>query len=1031
MKALLVLLSMLLATVASAQSLGVGYLSGSGQPGYAVELTSTNAAGVYYLGPSTAMTYAEVKLGSALRGTLYNCFAIDADAESNGAGDGTVDTSAKCTAILGLGGDGNASLVGGGRYLHVDIDTAESGSNRTVLVVRGSNTLSQMTEEEMCAAGLQGFGYSVAQRRWKKPCADFNWDGWRDSSQMNASYVTTCTGEGQPEETCLYAGDKVYHGFGLHRLALALQYAADGGKVIALDHPYSDDGAGLIQGTATRAKFPRPFDPEWEARPEFPLLGYPTTLNAILYNRGVTLEGAGAPRVLRHHPARPEITDQTPLYLGSWLIDNRGLSGSLGAFDGELNNIENPNYYRNLIGWSPYNTYCNTTSNTNPACNVNVEDERLKMPGSNVYGYESPILANYTDTGTIGYLCVNDTVSGSSQANATGMCQGNRMVLCWNGGAASGRNVGGCIFDTDSDGDFTSGDTGNLNLGACESFHDSLQYDRATRGQEIQLALALPHCPDDATSSTDCTTGISAPGAPSTPFIGWNQTLVNISSTGVPGSAGAWTGPFAQMGAACGAGGAWVETASVAGLGGSAAFPAENRRTYYLGSPYMTVRAVSPDKYDARYAGPRNFGFAPSSWYGRNSSNANGDCLSGGDISSANDEPNCDTETQLGHASVYNGWSEGNLFFRASYSAGKSGISETYPGGGPNYFVNNTVLDHLRGTGFDWGEGAIRGLSLNGFGVGIPNSSSPGYSNVVQCYSDDCVVEDSVFRRVKTTNFYQFVVFTTNNIVRRNQYEQVHVAGDAFYLVRDSGVTTIEGERYSGINANAAPMLKVEVGYGSIQKPSVTFRGNSGIISTIGFANSAPAAVAVVQSAPYNTTRSDLFRQIIISDNNLFTKDSNACLLWLEDDCSAASGACTANDAAALTRESAPQISVLNNSLVGPGTPDVLCAGGYRTSGVLNDASNDRNIAHEDYLPIAFGNRINNGASPINVTQLVSSEAGLDADNLPDGTRVTVFNGTAGCGHANGDLTNGTVRITCVAHPNTSASAIDGTWSVD
>lgn len=859
--------------------------------------------------------------------------------------------------------------------------------------------------ELVCSTELvRGVGYNPVTKRYRKTCADFNWHGWQDPTQASASWVDTCTGEGAPHAACMRAGDKAYVGYGLHRLALAVQYTEDGGEVIALDHPYIDGGAGLLQGGG-RAKFPLPYDPAWEARPEFARLGYPTELRAIQINRGIRLVGSGAPDAIESLGTDATVSSATPKLVGSWLRDDRGPAPTVATavLDGPAANISPPTMYRTIVGWNTSLNYCNTTSNTDPACNNAVDSDEFDGPSVNEYAYQSPILANFTDTGS-STVCVSDTISGTSNATYTGVCRENRMVRCGNAtGVAAGRNTHGCIFDTDSDGDFTSGDTGNLNLGICESFADALAYDRTTRLQDIQLALSLPQCADDASSSSDCQI---------TAGVGWNVSIVDIATP-----IGSWTGPLGLNGGACGAGGSVVEVGSVGAVAGNFSFPGQ-RRNYYLGSPYMTATAVRRDRMDLRGAGVERFGFLPVSWYGRNSASL-GDCLSAGDYDHGDDEAACDTDTQFAFAWGHNGRiGPQNLFYRASHTADKSAVVETFPGGGPNYFSENRIRDVLRGVLTDWGEGVFERNVINGYGVADPNPSGAPNA-MVSCYSDECEVRDNLFERFKVSNAYQFT-FNSNNVrISGNKYRQGSIAfGGQLYLVRDQANLVIEDEEYSGIWGNATTFLRIVPGYGGRQKPTVIFRRNRGIIAADGFQGNTPAAIVLVENSTNEDTRTDEFRQIVIAENTLQTRSSNQCLLWLEDD-----------TATALTRESAGRISVYANAIFGPGSPDIVCAGDYTgTPGTLFDAANDRGLSAENFLPMILGNSANLVAVA-NQTSLFRSESGLDADTLPDGTRVTVYDGTAGCAHTTGNLTAGAARVTCVAHPGGAGD--DGTWTVD
>lgn len=866
---------------------------------------------------------------------------------------------------------------------------------------------------DACRSGsTQGGGYSSTDGRWAWTCGNYNWHGYQDPSNAETdSFTVDCTGDGTGlladgtsagahAYSCLRDSETRYIGYGLHRIALAAQYTRDGGRVFLPEGLYVDNGAGLDAAGAV-TDFPKPYDPEWEARTDFASLGYPTQLRVIQLNRGVRLLGEGIPKAITFDPSDTTVTIHRPKLSGTWVVDDRGaydansVTNTLGGLNG---NTEPPDFYRILVGGNQYASYCETTSNTDPRCLTNstsdIPENAQDVPnGANVWGAEFSMLANYATTS--GTVCVPDTDSslGTTQSDAIGTCSLNRQIRCWDDDDADEpRSTGGCNFGAGG------------SFGACEAPYEALVTDYVTNSQDLQLAMLINECPDNATSSSDCGTpnGVelyvqdfrNAPGAV---FTG--------------GSCAAGAGSTVTLG---------VAQSSATDFSGSIPFP-----NFYIGGTGATNRLfpVRRGSMDGKGAGFENIGRMPANWLTRDSATNAADCLSGGDIDDTDDETQCDTDTLSGFSMSYNNLiGPNNLFFKASSGIQKGSIVETYPSGGPNDFVGNTIDTSYRHTLVDWGDGNFSYNKIRNLGAW-----TTAYQ-VFACFSGDCIFDSNEITNSAISIGFIGYTSAQSLTARNNKFRNVSV-NNYLHQVNSIKNYSVDGDRiYGSWFSNYA---LVSPGAVSVQKPTVTFRNVRGLLDILGTASNAttgggiPVTFFLFEGDDTADSRPDDWKSVLIDDVTLQTTTSDACLAWFEADNRGSSGASA--DSASLAREAASRVIIQNSNVIGPGAPAVACQGAYEyTASVFdsNSPSSNTNWAAVRYNPALLNNKVNN-VTVANMLGSVSVADVPDADTLPDGTVVRLHDAAATtCTHVSGVLSSGTAVATCISDETTS-----GTWT--
>ena len=975
---------------------------GDGQ--FTKDLTSANTAKVYVIGSAVSSGLIDFDLGSAFVGTLYACVLANADADNSGA----VDTAAGCDTLAVLSADiEGQTFTTGKRHFVLDIDTAESGSNVSRLTIRGSNVASSGGgggSFDACRSGMtQGGGYSSNDGRWAWTCGNFKWREWQDAATANnASYSVTCTGEGTPHTSCLRSGEVRHIGYGLN-VSVAAQYTRDGGRVYLPEGIYVDNGAGLNQSGAATG-FPKPYDPSWEARSDFASLGYPTALRVILLNRGVRLIGEGVPKAATVDPNDSTVTDQTPKLTGTWIVDDRGTadaSAATNTLGGSSSNIEPPTYYRMLVGGNPYTSYCHTTSDTDPTCITNdtadaYEDAQDAPNGANAWGVDIPLLADFSATGITACLpdVTYDLSTLNSQVDAIGTCSGNRMIRCWDTtDADQPRSSGGCNFGAGG------------NFGACEAPFEALKTEYTTNGQDLQLALGFSECADDASAAADC----NSP-------LGWD---IYVSDLRVkPGVDITGTSCATGSGTNVSLGNAW---STYGNDFYSQAIPFPN---FYIGASTAAnrVMVIKRGAMDGKGAGFENIGRMPANWLTRDSSQASNDCLSGGTAGDSDDETACDTDTLSAFAMSYNNLiGPNNLYFKASQYLGKSAIVETYPSGGPNDFIGNTIDTVYRQTALDWGWG---NASFNTARNLYPWVARYAWA---ACYGGKCTFEGNRIDNSLLATGYLGYTAAEEMVVRNEKYANVMADG---YFFNISAVKNFIAENIDfGVFGYHALGI-ISPGGVTKQRPTVSFKNIRGTLNRVNVASSTtpaagvhpggnPMAAFVIESDTAANSKVDTFKMATFDQLNIKSLVDDLCLVWMEDDRYSDGAAGGAVDTTALTRDSANKVVVMNSHLIGSGggsdNPAIACAGQYRYIAAAKDA--DDSIAWATSAtpaPTLRNNKVNN--LPVADMDPALDEATLGlANTYPDGTEVRVYNGTAGCAHVGGNLTAGAALLTCVS----------------
>lgn len=852
--------------------------------------------------------------------------------------------------------------------------------------------------------GTKGGGYDAEDGRWAWTCGNYNWHGWREPAQASASYDVTCTGDGTPHTSCIHAGEVRHIGYGLHRIALAAQYTKDGGRVYLPEGLYVDNGAADMADGTTNSSFPEPYDPIWEARSDFASLGYPTELRVIQLSRGVRLVGEGVPMADTVDISDSNVSTNRPKLRGTWIVDDRGTAdqdpGAGNTLGGVNGTTEPPTYYRMLVGGNPYTSYCHTTSDTDPTCDKSsttdsIEDATDAPNLANVWGVAFETLANID--ATVANICVPDSTSsiGTSQTDATGTCSLNRQIRCWDDDDTDEpRSTGGCNFGVGG------------NFGACQAPFEALEADYTTNSQDLQLAMHLTECPDNATSSADC-------GTP----LGSDLYIADIRAA--PGAAIA--------GASCATNNGTIVPLGVAQHTGSIDFnsgmPFPN---FYIGgtSAFNRIFPIKRGSMDGRGAGFENIGRMPANWLSRNSATAAADCLSGGTHSNADDETACDTDTLSGFAMSYNNLiGPNNLYFKVSQAFGnKSGVVETFPAGGPNDFIGNTIDTTYRHVPVDWGDGTFGYNKMRNLNSG---GTSYGFS---ACFGGDCRYIGNEVTNSTITYFVLAQTAAQSVHIKDTIYRNVSNS-DAFHIIRGAKNYNVENEQVYGSWYQYYALINP--GGEHIQKPTVTFRDNTIFSTLFPLASNATTgggnvgAYFLFEADDTADLRADDWKSVLIDNTHIVSDTAEPCFAWFEDDFRGSSGASA--DTAALAREAASRVTIQNSSITGT-SAKIACTGRYEYTASAFDASDSDSWAFELYAPSLINNKVNNAPIPDMLPTI--SEVGLDADDLPDGTRIRIHDGSAtACAHTNGDLTSGSAIASCVSDPGTSGSATDGTWT--
>ena len=888
----------------------------------------------------------------------------------------------------------------------VATDAATGGSVLTIDCVPQSASGGVGAAFDSCRGGnVKGGGYDADDGRWAWTCGNYNWHGWRDATQASASYDVTCTGDGTPHTSCIHAGEVRHIGYGLHRIALAAQYTKDGGRVYLPEGLYVDNGAADMADGTTNSSFPEPYDPIWEARSDFASLGYPTELRAIVLDRGVRLIGEGVPVADTFDSSDSDVSLNRPKLSGTWVVNDRGnANGNEGAGGGTLGgsnaDIEAPVQYLMIVGGNPTHSYCLTTGDTDPTCITNstsdAEENAQMFPnGANIWGVTFETLADYD--ATTGNICVPDADSslGTNQADAIGTCSLNRMIRCWDDDDTDEpRSTGGCNFGVGG------------NFGACQAPFEALTADYTTAGQDLQIAMHITECPDNATSSADCASPLG--------HEVYIQDIRVAPGAALPGSScAAGAGSTVQVGNA--------QTTAASDFAPSIPFP-----NFYIGGTGVMNRffPIKRGGMDGKGAGFENIGRMPANWLTRNSTTAAADCLSGGTVSNADDEIGCDTDTLSGFAYRYgNLIGPNNLFFKASQAAGnKSAVVETYPSGGPNDFIGNTIDTTYRQIAVDWGNGTfaynkVKNLSAWNTRYGF-----------MACYSGDCrVIGNEIENSALAYGYYGQTAaqrfYISGNSYRNTTWAEFmhYVIGTKNYIVENE---TLYGTYY-------APFAKITGGQDSIQKPTAEFRNIQGFHYPVGVASNAttgggiPLAFFLFEGDDTADSRADDWKHVLIDGVHIQSDANEYCLAWFEDDLRGSSG--SSADSASLAREAASRVTIQNSNLRST-SGAIACTSAYEYETAIHDASDSDTWAFELYAPTLLNNRLNNAPQPDMLPTI--SEVGFDADNLPDGTRIRIHDGSStACAHTNGDLTAGSSIASCVSDPGTSGSATDGTWT--
>lgn len=369
---------------------------------------------------------------------------------------------------------------------------------------------------EACRGGqILGGDYDTASGMWGWTCGNaLGWDS------QGAAYFVECSAEGVPHQSCLRAGESRLINV-LHTVGIAAHSTRPGGKVYLPNFPGKDHGIYVDGGTGvkpdgTRADFP--VANQWWLRRIYPTAyaahGPVARLQQIQSMWGVEIVGEGRPWYAFERrepcPANPTIgADQVdlcgrPRIYGTWLIDDRGRAvtntGGLAAEtrEGIAQTISQAEH-RFPIGGSRVTSVCQTTGNGSPACLTTTNNEIYAQQSQWITGAKG----NFTQIDPrLSLYCLENAIGSQFDAESTtSFCSDAPMIQCWNASANAGRNVGGCIFDTDGDASYeTNGD--DYSAGSCLGFVDGLEYLHESKGLNLSLLAVVPQCLDDASTTT-------------------------------------------------------------------------------------------------------------------------------------------------------------------------------------------------------------------------------------------------------------------------------------------------------------------------------------------------------------------------------------------------------------------------------------------------------------------------------------------------------------------------------------------------
>ena len=354
---------------------------------------------------------------------------------------------------------------------------------------------------------VPGYGYDASTGRYAVTNGLYNWHGFQDPTQADASYFVDCTANLTPHSACVNAGERILVGGVTHRASLAPYYTQNGGRVLfawfpGKDHAIvTDDGCGTLSDGVTRAECPDPYDPATEALAHFSESGYSYSVrNFQCGARGISCEGEG-------HPTLDDanFNNAQPKRKGVWFLQDRGQKAKFRDGPNEDQNVGNHTMYQGL-NYYLEGQDCVNSAKESMACDelisgiIGTTSERTWMgQNQSVYGASAEIDEDW-DKSTQNSICISNDI-GTTRANTNAVCAQDTRYRCWDTSGANGTSItrdnGGCVWD-------------NFDIGPCVGWADQLEDDVETnQSRDLALGILYPLCNDGATQGSHCSNTIS------------------------------------------------------------------------------------------------------------------------------------------------------------------------------------------------------------------------------------------------------------------------------------------------------------------------------------------------------------------------------------------------------------------------------------------------------------------------------------------------------------------------------------------
>ena len=414
--------------------------------------------------------------------------------------------------------------------------------------------------------------------------------------------------------------------------------------------------------------------------------------------------------------------------------------------------------------------------------------------------------------------------------------------------------------------------------------------------------------------------------------------------------------------------------------------------------------------------------WSPNNYYGRDLDNDTvsdpGDCLSGGDGSATNDEPECDD-------------AEGPTLY-----------------GGMRHVISNAVHAYCSAVptqgGFSCFDGDTLSFNQQANGLIVHNPKRGYLGDLSDVRMRDFVLRDCPFSSAITggvntafVSFSRVDGFTIENChvptiistgsarsVRITNGEFIGTSGTAIQVLSGNGVqiNNLRFASHRGLTFEISPWTEL----GSITIANIVAGGRMQFSGAAG----APPEAFISWSRLYATSgHENPLRQLTIDNVHVSTVTSNGCLLWLDDDTSPAEGGPIETQRRKITLQNS-SIDGLN----GATGQRVVCVDVIWTnetgdcwlsSGGVCDALDDQGIFTQRYTPVLRNNFQNGVPFPDQPWPVMNASEAGDCDDVGRvGSTVRIVDDTSAgaCADGGGDGIldgTGTAVSVCVCRGST------------